>query len=244
MRVLMALIFVASSSLAGEDYPDDLPPPAPPVEDATAPEPAATETTAPSPAPAAAAPRAYALDADRSQIYALLYKKGVASAVAHDHVVEARDVRGAATLALDDPAASSIEVTVSVSGLFPDDPTLRKNVGLPDSVSDRQRSEILDHIRSEAQLFLARYDTIAFRSTAVRRSGDAYTVSGDFTLRGVTKRVSVPMTLTSEGDGVRARGRFRILQSDYGYAAYRALLGAIQNEDHVDVVIDVHLAPR
>ena len=189
-------------------------------------------------------PVSLALDRGRTSIYALVYKAGAAGAVAHDHVIDARDYEGTATFDPADPTRSRIDILVSVTGLFPDADAMRQKVGLPNTLSDGQREEILSHILSEYQLFAARYDAIRFTSTAMSGTLPDVSVTGDFTLRGVTKRITVPMKITAQDDGgFRAKGSFRILQSDYGYKPYSALFGALRNRDEVDVVIDARLVP-
>ncbi len=51
------------------------------------------------------------------------------------------------------------------------------------------------HLRSEDFFFVEKFPTITFMSTAIKANGgDEYEVTGDLTMRGVTKRVSLPVT--------------------------------------------------
>ena len=131
---------------------------------------------------------------------------------------------------------------VRVADLKPDDPSVRSRVGLVAAgPTEGQRQEILDHIWSEAQLFLEQFATISFRSTSISgTTGDVH-VKGKFTLRGVTRQIDVPMHLSRIDGGLRAKGRFKIRQSDFGYAPFSALFGALAVKDEVDVVLDVGL---
>jgi len=183
------------------------------------------------------------IDPDGSLVYALVYKSGVASAFAHDHVVEASQISGTAVLDPDHPAASRAKVSVSVAGLYPDDDDLREKVGLPNTLNEGQRDTILDHIRSETQLWLEKYDYIGFSSTAFDGVLGTVQVSGDLTLRGVTRPITVPLTIASEGEGYRANGSFRILQSDFGYQPYSGVLGTVRTKDEVEIVLDLKLVP-
>jgi len=183
------------------------------------------------------------VEPDASLVYALVYKRGAASAFAHDHVVQAREISGTALLDPDDPAHSRAEVTVSVTGLFPDADDLRAQAGLPNTLSTRQRETILAHIHSEAQLWVEKHDRISFSATAFDGTLGDVQVAGEFALRGVTRPITVPLTLTREDDGYRATGTFRILQSDYGYRPYSGVLGTVRTRDEVDIVLDVRLIP-
>ena len=79
-----------------------------------------------------------------------------------------------------------------------------------------------EDLRSPNFLDVEKYPTMSFKSTAVTRKGDAYTVTGDFTLHGVTK----PITATARrlGAGKDPWGGYRTgyvadfsaNRSDYG----------------------------
>ena len=74
---------------------------------------------------------------------------------------------------------------------------------------------------------------MTFKSTKVEGSGDALKVSGDLTIRGVTKPLTVDFKKGGEGKGVfgewRGGGetRFAIKRSDFGM---NFQLGAIGDE--------------
>jgi polyisoprenoid-binding protein YceI len=51
------------------------------------------------------------------------------------------------------------------------------------------------HLRSEDFFHVEQYPAITFVSTAIRaRGGNAFDVTGDLTMRGVTKRITLPVT--------------------------------------------------
>jgi polyisoprenoid-binding protein YceI len=180
----------------------------------------------------------------RSTIYALAYKAGMASAVAHDHVVQARNPTGTGVWHATDAAQCRVSVSVNVADLFPDAVDLRAKVGLPTpGPSDGQREEILGHILAKYQLYAEQFGTIGFESTSISGTEGDVTVKGNFTLRGVTQPVIVPMHLTRTDEGVHATGKLRILQSQYGYDPYSALFGALAVKDEVDIVLDILLTP-
>ncbi len=75
----------------------------------------------------------------------------------------------------DDPAASSVEVTIDAASI-------------DTGVADRDA-----HLRSPDFLDVENHPTIEFRSTAVRADGDGYQVHGDLTIRGTTRPVTLDM---------------------------------------------------
>ncbi len=189
-----------------------------------------------------AEPKNLTVDPSGSFVYALVYKAGMASAVAHDHVVHATKIEGTAVYDADDITKSNIDVTVDVLGIITDTDDLRKSVGLKTFLSDGQREEVLSHIHAKYQLWAEKYNTITFKSTAITGTKDKVQVTGDFTLRGVTKSIVVPMAITDNGDGTAlAVGQFQLKQSDFGYNPFSALFGALKVKDDVDVVLKIKL---
>jgi polyisoprenoid-binding protein YceI len=98
---------------------------------------------------------------------------------------------GKAHIDADDPSKSS--VTLAIKG---------------ESIDTRNEQRDA-HLRSNDFLDLANYPEITFVSTAVEAlGGDNYRVSGDLTIRGVTKPVSVDFEFT--GSAVDPFGNLRV----------------------------------
>jgi polyisoprenoid-binding protein YceI len=103
------------------------------------------------------------------------------------------------------PEASSVKVQVEVASI---------------DTNDKQRdSDLL----TPDYLDVAAFPTIRFESTGVKRSADgAYEVTGNLTLHGVTKSVSVVMTKSGEADDkwgahrLGFEGTLTVQRSQYG----------------------------
>lgn len=87
------------------------------------------------------------------------------------------DVSGTVTIA-EDPAESSVEVTIGMASVASGSP-------------DRD-----DHLRSGDLFDVATYPTATFRSAVVDWEGDRAEVSGDLTIRGVTRPVVLSVEFT------------------------------------------------
>lgn len=88
------------------------------------------------------------------------------------------------------------------------------------------------HLRSPDFFNTKQFPKATFKSTAVAKKGEhAYDVTGDFTLNGVTKPVTV--TLEHTGDGKSMQGgdvagfetTFSLNRSDYGMTKYLPMVG-------------------
>jgi polyisoprenoid-binding protein YceI len=112
----------------------------------------------------------YALDADHTRI-GFVARHAMVSKVRGAF----NDFAGRATLAGDDLSESHVELTIQAA-----------------SIDTRNRMRD-DHLRSNDFLAIDKFPTISFRSTSVRRTGpETIEITGDLTIRGVTRAVTVP----------------------------------------------------
>ncbi|HEX8141898.1 MAG TPA: YceI family protein [Pyrinomonadaceae bacterium] len=79
------------------------------------------------------------------------------------------------------------------------------------------------HLRTADFFEVAKYPEMTFKSTRVeRKAKDRYVLHGDFTLKGVTKQIELPFTITGAIKDQRGNTRFgiaaqtRINRRDYG----------------------------
>ncbi len=108
------------------------------------------------------------------------------------------------------------------------------------------------HLRSAEFFEVARFPTLTFQSTKVERAGDKLLVTGDLTIRGITK----PVVLTVEGPSAAAKNPWgvpvRVISAtgklnrlDYGLKWNKALeAGGFLVGDEISLVIDGELQPK
>ena len=108
-----------------------------------------------------------------------------------------------------------------------------------DTRSDRRNSDLKGPDFFDAKQF----PTLTFKSTSVKKTGDnTMDVTGDLTIKGVTKSITVPMEVTGTGKGMRGETRtgfrtnFTINRMDFGVSADPEPI--IGNEVHVVVAIE------
>jgi polyisoprenoid-binding protein YceI len=105
----------------------------------------------------------------------------------------------AGTVELGEPIEKSqIEITIQTASLYADKEKLAKHLKSPDFFD------------------VGKFPTASFRSAEISKAGDAYTVAGDLTLHGVTKRISFPATIQATGAEIRAQAEFSINRHDFG----------------------------
>ncbi len=135
---------------------------------------------------------------------------------------EFRDTSGTLTLDPAKPADSKLDVTIQV-----------------DSVSV-QSPKLEGELKSDAWLDAGKFPEATFKSTKVTKTGAATaTVTGDLTLHGVTKPLTLSVTYVNAGPnplskvytaGFEAKGKIK--RSDFGVKTYVPVIG-----DEVDLII-------
>jgi polyisoprenoid-binding protein YceI len=186
----------------------------------------------------------YEIRAARSELVVLVFKAGIASVLAHDHVIRATRLVGSVSGDPTDPASAVVRVTVPAAALVADEPEARRRHGVTGTLGDADRREIQSTMLGESQLHVAAYPDISFRSVAVEPRGPAgFLVTGDFTLHGTTRRISIPVTAQLSGEVLRATGAFEFTQSDFGIAPVSLFLGAVRNQDRVRIAFDIVATP-
>ena len=115
-----------------------------------------------------------------------------------------------------DLAASSIEASADVNTLNTDN-------------SSRD-----EHLRAEGFFDAANYPKIFLKSVAIKhRSGNNYTSQFNLTIKGKTRQVDIPFTLTQSNGTSTFKGSFKINRLDYGIGSSSMVLA-----DEVNINID------
>lgn len=93
-----------------------------------------------------------------------------------------RDFDGTFTFDEKNPSADKVNVTLNTNSV------------------DTNHAERDKHLRSADFLNVAKFPQATFKSTAVKADGDALNVTGDLTLNGVTKPVTLKAKMIGQGD--------------------------------------------
>ena len=132
------------------------------------------------------------------------------------------DISGTVVFDKENPAKSSVELSVPIESL-----------DTHNSIRDRS-------LKSPDFFNAKKFPTMTFKSTKVEGSGETLEVSGDLTIRGVTKPLTVDFKKGGEGKGVfgEMRGggetRFTIKRSDFGMNFQQGAVG-----DEVNIILSL-----
>jgi len=158
-------------------------------------------------------------------------KSGLLKGFGHEHQVRAHAFSGTVVYFPDDPGRSRVRVTVLTDGLR--------------VVPEADSADIPEITRTmrEKTLRVDSFPVIEFVSRAVEVIGAAdpaegkttavIRATGDLTMVGVTRPVSVDLTLEISADTLRAEGSFVVKQTDFGIKPYSKVLGLVKVKNEV-----------
>ena len=66
-----------------------------------------------------------------------------------------------------------------------------------------------------------------------------FDVTGDLTLHGVTRPITIPTEVTLSGNDMRARGEFSIERDDFGIKATSAFHGMVRVRNNIKFTFDI-----
>jgi polyisoprenoid-binding protein YceI len=132
------------------------------------------------------------------------------------------DISGTVVFDKDNPSKSSVELSVPVASL-----------DTHNSIRDLS-------LKSRDFFDTKQFPTMTFKSTKVEGNGDTLKVSGDLTIHGVTKPLTVDFKKGGEGKGVFGEMRgggethFTIRRSDFGMNFQQGAIG-----DEVNIILSL-----
>jgi len=97
-----------------------------------------------------------------------------------------------------------------------------------------------NHLRSDDFFDVDRHPQATFVVSSVRRDAGRWTVSGQLTIRGVTRPVTVPVAVTASAGSIRVVGEFSVNRREFD-VSYHSFLNPIRDE--VRVSFDLTATP-
>ena len=162
------------------------------------------------------------IDLERSTLTIFVYKSGLFSAFADDHIIRAPIARG--SISADAPLAVDVRVQSGTLNVL--DPKLA-----PD-----KRAEVQARMLGADVLDSARYPDITFTSTAIEPAGaDRWTVMGRLTIHGQTRPVTFAV---ARRDG-HYHGTAALKQRDFGIQPISIVGGTVKVKDEIKVEFDI-----
>ena len=167
------------------------------------------------------------IDVERSTLTVHVFKAGLFSAFADNHVIRAPIAGGR----IDEEGMLAVELVVKAAQMTVLDPGL----------SPDKRAEVQTRMHGPEVLDSARYPEIRFASTRVAPEGEnQWRVTGELTLHGVSR----PLTLGVVRRDGRFRGTVSIRQRDFGIQPISIVGGTVKVKDELRIEFDIAVATR
>lgn len=110
--------------------------------------------------------------------------------------------------------------------------------------SARDGVDIHDRGLPTAEWFdAAGHPTAEFRTTSIRRSGSSYEAAGQLTIKGNAHSVTLPFTLTIDGDHARMSGHLTVSRRDFEIGVHSDANDMISQNVTINVRVDATRAP-
>jgi polyisoprenoid-binding protein YceI len=91
------------------------------------------------------------------------------------------------------------------------------------------------HLKHEEYFYTEKYPTISFTSTAIKANNDGYIVTGELTIKGISKNISFPFTAVTQNGGMLFTSNFSINRKDFDIGGSSAVLS-----NNVDISLKVY----
>ncbi len=159
----------------------------------------------------------YQIDMRHSRLEVRLRKSGFFAPFADNHVILARQARGAIQ---GGGAQWNIAIEVPTAGLFIADP----------HSSDSTRAAITRNMRGPAVMDIQRYPLITLRSAGFKPApaGNKLLLIADLTLHGATRREIFPLSWRQKGFALLAQGEIYLKLTDFGIHPPRVAMGMVR----------------
>ena len=188
--------------------------------------------------------RIFVVDPAASEITVLLFKEGLFSGFAHDHVLVTTDLSGRVALHGNGIGDSTLQLSVPVASFRVDLPEHRAREKLTSEIDAQDLEEIRETMLGPEQLDAARHPTISATVERIEGQWPSLTVYARLRIRGGEQLVPVPAKVELVGNTLSAKGEFELLQSDFDIEPFSAYLGAVSVQDRIRVRYRIVAAER
>src|SRR6266853_3320728 len=186
-----------------------------------------------SPIAANFATQRYRLDSSQSKFIAHALRGGLLWFKGHDHLVAVREFTGEAQMTPDTLTPASLEITAKTASMEE-----------TSSVFTEPQKKIINKELREIVLLPDQYPDIVFRSTnvngkAIGNGQYDLKITGDLTLHGMTRQITIPTKVTVAGNDLRAQGEFSVNRSDFKVKATSAAHGLVRVRNKIKFTFDI-----
>lgn len=178
----------------------------------------------------------YSLNSNSGKISVYTFKEGLLSKLAHDLLIDVTDFKVDLNVPEAGFSSGSLGLEIQTNSLKVDC-AMKDGERQPGTLKEKDIADIEADMAKKV-LHPDEYPTVNFSSKAIQEKKGGYHVNGELSLHGVTK--SVDFDIDTSGGGLK--GRFTILQKDYGIKPFKAMMGTLKIKNEIDIGFDLALS--
>ncbi len=164
-----------------------------------------------------------AIDTTHSTVTVRVYKTGLFSGLAHNHIVKAPIASGTV-----DAATRTVSLSFNAVDL-----RIADTEG-----SESEHQEIESTMKGPKVLAVEKFPVISFASKRVEMvDSRTYRVVGELKLHGAAREITVPVSFS---DGTY-KGSVNLKQTDFGITPIKIAGGTVRVKDEIEISFEIHL---
>ncbi len=177
----------------------------------------------------------YSLNGNSGKMSVYTYKEGLLSKLAHDLLIDVKNFKVNLNVPEAGLTSGSLEVELQADSVKVDC-AMKNGERQPDTLKEKDIADIEKDMAKKV-LHPDKYPTVNFCSKEIKEKEAGYHVNGELILHGVTK--TIDFDIDTNGDNLK--GRFSILQKDYGIKPFKALMGTLKIKNEISFAFDLSL---
>lgn len=118
-----------------------------------------------------------------------------------------------------------------------------KTITVTDLKAGDGKEDLEGHLKNDDFFAIDKFPTATFKVTSVANNGATSNVTGDLTLRGVTKSITIPANVVAAGDKISiVTPAFKVNRTDFGIQYKSGLLNTAKDKiihDEIGLVLNI-----
>ena len=184
------------------------------------------------------------LNLEFSRVYIFVDKT---NNLGHSHGVEGKLKSGRVLADTQEP----VSLVFDMRSFVADTPTARKLFGIEAEIDAATVKKVNQNMLGKEILDVQGFPEAIFQKASMKKTGKQstrglpeYQLEGEFTLHGVTRKVTFPCDMEIKDGWHHIRGNFTIKQTDFGIKPYTKAFGAVGIKDELVIQGDLWVVPE
>lgn len=182
----------------------------------------------------------YRIDDQRSDVRILVFKKGLLNVFGHNHVIRAAQFQGEVTGDLVQFGNVRFKLLVPLAGLVVDDAEDRGRSGdaFTSEIDPESKIATRNNMLGPKCLDQENFTSIHIDGS-IEKGIDGINAITEFSIKDRRNQYIIPLEIEQLGGMLQVRGKFSLLQSDFGIVPFSLLGGVLSVRDEIVILFDM-----